>query len=94
MEVGLGIHGEPGSKKVAPVPVKQLVQDMLKDMLKRGEEKSGTSVFRNPSHGFGLLINNLGAVPAIEMQVIANEAVQFLQGGMTTGGVPASLRGK
>ncbi|MDM9623888.1 dihydroxyacetone kinase subunit DhaK [Rhizobium sp. S96] len=61
-ELGLGIHGEPGVERIALQPVADIVATMttrLSAKLRDGGK-------------YALLINNLGAVPPLEMAVIAN----------------------
>ncbi|MDI7861750.1 dihydroxyacetone kinase subunit DhaK [Rhizobiaceae bacterium n13] len=61
-ELGLGIHGEPGVEKIALQQAASIVATM-------SERLSATL----PAGGdFALLINNLGAVPPLEMALIAN----------------------
>jgi dihydroxyacetone kinase len=65
-ELGLGIHGEPGVEKIALQSVRSLVALMTTRLL--------AALPRERAHGrFALLINDLGAVPPIEMSVIAHE---------------------
>ncbi|CAN7711168.1 dihydroxyacetone kinase subunit DhaK [Rhizobium sp. LjRoot258] len=61
-ELGLGIHGEPGVERIALQPVADLVATMTNRLAAKIEEAGD----------YGLLINNLGAVPPLEMGVIAN----------------------
>lgn len=61
-ELGLGIHGEPGVERIALQPVADIVATMTA-RLAAAQRKSGPHA---------LLINNLGAVPPLEMSVIAN----------------------
>jgi len=63
-ELGLGIHGEPGAAVIEPESVKDIVDVMV-------ERLSATI----SAGGLGLLINNLGSVPPMEMGVIANEVL-------------------
>ncbi|PRP98268.1 Dihydroxyacetone kinase [Enhygromyxa salina] len=66
-ELGLGIHGEPGVEKIALQSVRSIVTLMvsrLEAALPAGERR------------YAALINNLGAVPAIEMSVIAHEVLR------------------
>lgn len=61
-ELGLGIHGEPGVERIALQPVTDIVATMIRRLqaaLRDGGDHA-------------LLINNLGAVPPLEMAVIAN----------------------
>jgi len=61
-ELGLGIHGEPGVERIALQPVVDLVATMTERLAAR----------LDGAHDHALLINNLGAVPPLEMGVIAN----------------------
>ncbi|MBB3394962.1 MULTISPECIES: dihydroxyacetone kinase subunit DhaK [unclassified Rhizobium] len=61
-ELGLGIHGEPGVERISLQPVADLVLTMT--------ERLAGKVGDTGDHA--LLINNLGAVPPLEMGVIAN----------------------
>lgn len=61
-ELGLGIHGEPGVERIALQPVADIVATMTA-RLAAAQREAGPHA---------LLINNLGAVPPLEMSVIAN----------------------
>lgn len=66
-ELGLGIHGEPGAASIEPTSVKEIV-DLLVERLEAALPAS--------SAGLGLLLNNLGSVPPIEMSVVVNEVMR------------------
>lgn len=61
-ELGLGIHGEPGVERIAIEAAGTLVATMA-DRLAAHLAADGS---------YALLINNLGAVPPLEMGVVAN----------------------
>ncbi|WP_028748071.1 dihydroxyacetone kinase subunit DhaK [Rhizobium mesoamericanum] len=61
-ELGLGIHGEPGVERIALQPVADLVATIAERLAAKIDE----------AEDYCLLINNLGAVPPLEMGVIAN----------------------
>jgi dihydroxyacetone kinase len=63
-ELGLGIHGEPGVEKVALQPVRSIVGLMVDRLL---------AALPEGPHQYAAIINNLGAVPPLEMAVIADE---------------------
>jgi phosphoenolpyruvate---glycerone phosphotransferase subunit DhaK len=72
MEIGVGIHGEPGRRRVkfsnADAIAAELTGAVLKDLsLKRGQE-----VF--------LLVNGFGGTPLMELYVMVNAANQVLAG--------------
>ncbi|NYJ08997.1 dihydroxyacetone kinase [Rhizobium leguminosarum] len=61
-ELGLGIHGEPGVERIALQPVADIVAIM----------SARLSATPGNTGDHALLINNLGAVPPLEMAVVAN----------------------
>ena len=61
-ELGLGIHGEPGVERIGLQSATELVATMAARLAP--ELKAGAR--------YALLINNLGAVPPLEMTLIAN----------------------
>ncbi len=61
-ELGLGIHGEPGVEKITVQQADSLVSIMTERL----------SAAMKPVGKHALLINNLGAVPPVEMSLIAN----------------------
>jgi dihydroxyacetone kinase len=73
-ELGLGIHGEPGAKKLKWEKATKVLERMLEMLLAgleaRGINKSGSN--------FNLLVNNLGAVPPMEMTFLAQVALTML----------------
>ena len=81
-ELGLGIHGEPGAKKIRHQKAAAAVQVVLSNLEKKMEPKAK----------YSLLLNNLGGCTPLEMTILAREitkskissSVQYLYG-------PASL---
>jgi len=70
-ELGMGIHGEPGAAVIEAGTAHEIVGLMV-DRLCRDER---------PAHcNYGMLVNNLGAVPPIEMGVIVNEVLGSVLG--------------
>jgi len=72
MEVGVGIHGEPGRRRVkmasADEIASELVQSVLKDLsLKRGQEVI-------------LFVNGFGGTPLLELYVMVHAAHKILDG--------------
>ncbi|MFX9877873.1 dihydroxyacetone kinase subunit DhaK, partial [Acinetobacter baumannii] len=66
VELGLGIHGEPGASLLPFAPVDALVRTMV-DAL--GARASGR---------IALLVNDLGGVPPIELGVVTNATLDAL----------------
>jgi len=70
MELGLGIHGEPGVIRTKLQPADQLTETLLTRILKDrnfGAQKR-----------IAVLINNLGATTEMELAIVARHATQFL----------------
>ena len=70
MELGLGIHGEPGVIRTKLQPADQLTETLLTRILKDrnfGAQKR-----------IGVLINNLGATTEMELAIVARHATLFL----------------
>ncbi|MGC2398485.1 MAG: dihydroxyacetone kinase family protein [Acidobacteriaceae bacterium] len=70
MELGLGIHGEPGVKRMPLQPADQLTETLLSEILGHARSHSQRRV--------ALLINNLGATTGMELAVVARHAMTFL----------------
>jgi len=71
IELGLGIHGEPGVRRARIEPADQLVEillDRISDQLPLG---AGDHV--------ALLINNLGGTPTMELMIVARQALALLE---------------
>ncbi len=71
VEVGLGIHGEPGVRRETLKPVKEHVEDMLSMLLKNSEIQSHDEV--------AVLINGLGSTPLMEQYLVAHDVIQGLK---------------
>ena len=70
MELGLGIHGEPGVTRTKLQPADQLTETLLTRILKDrnfGAQKR-----------IAVLINNLGATTEMELAIVARHATLFL----------------
>ena len=69
MELGLGIHGEPGVIRTKLQPADKLTETLLTHILK--SRNFGTEVV--------VLINNLGATTEMELAIVARHAADFLR---------------
>jgi len=70
IEVGLGIHGEPGVRRMGMRPVDELVTLVL-------DTFHADRPFRNGER-VGVLVNGLGATPPMELSIIAHAALAQL----------------
>uniref|UniRef100_A0A8B9LJ87 Triokinase/FMN cyclase n=1 Tax=Astyanax mexicanus TaxID=7994 RepID=A0A8B9LJ87_ASTMX len=77
MELGLGIHGEPGIKRSKMASADEVVKTMIDHMTDPSSQshlplKSGDTVI--------LCVNNLGALSSLEMAVVSRAAINCLSG--------------
>ncbi|XP_020582856.1 putative 3,4-dihydroxy-2-butanone kinase [Phalaenopsis equestris] len=75
MELGLGIHGEPGAAVADLQPADIVVSHMLKQIL--STETKYVPITRG--NRVVLMINGLGATPVMELMIAAGKAVPQLQ---------------
>jgi triose/dihydroxyacetone kinase / FAD-AMP lyase (cyclizing) len=71
MELGLGIHGEPGVTRARIQTADQLSETLLQPILKHGNFRPGTQV--------AVMINNLGATTEMELAIVARHVLSFLE---------------
>lgn len=71
IELGLGIHGEPGVERTQLAPARTLVEQMLSVLLEDQAIAPGERV--------ALLVNNLGGTPSMELGIVTQAALQFLE---------------
>jgi len=78
MEVGLGIHGEPGAI-VSPLQPVDAVVDTLLGYITSQEAGRGYLSLK-PTEPVALLVNNLGASTAMELAIATRRALASLEG--------------
>jgi phosphoenolpyruvate---glycerone phosphotransferase subunit DhaK len=71
MEMGVGIHGEPGRRRVKLVDADAIADEMVGAIVKDLEPKAGTKVL--------LLVNGFGGTPAMELYLMVNSARRALR---------------
>ncbi len=71
MELGLGIHGEPGVRRTRLQPADELCETLLAEILKYGSF--------GDERRLAVMINNLGATTEMELAVLARHVVPFLE---------------
>ena len=72
MEIGVGIHGEPGRRRAAFQPATAIVQELMSAILKDLAPKKGQEVL--------LHVNGLGGTPLIELYLLYQLASEHLRG--------------
>ncbi|MCA1864340.1 dihydroxyacetone kinase subunit DhaK [Agrobacterium genomosp. 3] len=71
IEVGLGIHGEQGVRRMPIASAGELTALVLETIEADGKIKSGDRV--------ALLVNGLGSTPPMELSIVAGAAVELLE---------------
>jgi len=72
MEMGVGIHGEPGRRRVKLARADEIAAEMTGAILKDLSLKRGQEVI--------LLINGFGGTPALELYLMVNSTLKVLHG--------------
>jgi dihydroxyacetone kinase-like protein len=72
MEIGIGIHGEPGRERMKMKPVAEIVEMMATAVVDDLPYASGDKVLA--------FVNGMGGTPLIELYVVFNELNKFLKG--------------
>ncbi|CAK7235877.1 Dihydroxyacetone kinase 2 [Sporothrix curviconia] len=77
LEYGMGIHNEPGTQRAKVVFLDKTVEHLLAMIFRQPTE---TSNWRPaPGHTVGVIINNLGGLSVLELNVVADEILQQLK---------------
>ena len=71
MEIGIGIHGEPGRTRMKVRPADEIVEMLMEPILKDVPYKSGDPVL--------LFVNGMGGTPLIELYIVYRKAVQIAE---------------
>ena len=77
MEIGMGIHGEPGMRRETLRPADAIVDEIMDAILAEMDAAPGDRV--------AVLVNGLGATPLMELYILNRRVAQRLaQAGLTT----------
>jgi dihydroxyacetone kinase-like protein len=71
MEIGMGIHGEPGIRRGKLRPAEEVADEMMKALLEDLPFRAGEEV--------AVLLNGLGATPKEELYVVHGRVDQILK---------------
>ncbi|SDR56293.1 dihydroxyacetone kinase DhaK subunit [Rhizobiales bacterium GAS191] len=71
MEMGVGIHGEPGRRRVKLASARAIVEEMTKAILSDLAPKRGSRPI--------LFVNGFGGTPSIELYLVYHEAARILE---------------
>lgn len=70
IEIGIGIHGEPGRSRIKLAGAAEIAQLLLQPILEDGPIQSGDTVLA--------FVNGMGGTPLIELYVMYNEVARLL----------------
>ncbi|NXY53001.1 TKFC cyclase, partial [Callaeas wilsoni] len=76
MELGLGIHGEAGVRRMKVLPADKAVETMLKHMT---DPSNASHLSLTPGSSVVLMVNNLGGLSCLELGIVAGAAVRCLE---------------
>lgn len=83
IELGMGIHNEPGAQRISPQPtIEKLVSQMVKLLLNEDDPEHGFLKFHGIPHNkseLALMVNDLGGLSVLELQAIANVVLECLR---------------
>lgn len=71
MEMGVGIHGEPGRRRVKLAPADAIAQEIVSAILEDLKPQAGAQVL--------LLVNGFGGTPSMELYLMYNSARRILE---------------
>jgi dihydroxyacetone kinase-like protein len=71
MEVGIGVHGEPGRRRLPVAPAKEVAEMLVEPILKDLDFTGGDGVFA--------FVNGMGATPLIELYLMYGEVTKILE---------------
>jgi dihydroxyacetone kinase-like protein len=74
MEIGIGIHGEPGRRRVPLAPAREIAEMLLEPILSDRDFTSGSG-----SDGVIAFVNGMGASPLIELYLMYGEVAAILE---------------
>jgi dihydroxyacetone kinase-like protein len=71
MEIGIGIHGEPGRTRMKIKPADEVTEMLLNPIVEDLPFESGDEVL--------LFVNSMGGTPLIELYIVYRKAVEMLE---------------
>jgi dihydroxyacetone kinase-like protein len=72
IEIGIGIHGEPGRRRIKWAPASEVAQMLTNPIVSDLDLKQGESVIA--------MVNGMGGTPLIELYIVYNELANILDG--------------
>ncbi len=78
MEIGIGIHGEPGRHREKVAPAAEIAERLVSPLLAELPDAAG------PDEGVIAMVNGMGATPLLELYLMYGEIARLLQGSGIT----------
>ncbi|KAI0084466.1 Dak1 domain-containing protein [Irpex rosettiformis] len=79
IEIGLGIHNEPGARRISPVPpLCELIPMLVTNLISTTDPDRSFVPFKGKGDRVVLLVNNLGGTSELELGAIVREAEKVL----------------
>ncbi|MBA2272699.1 MAG: dihydroxyacetone kinase subunit DhaK [Actinobacteria bacterium] len=72
MEIGIGIHGEPGRERISLAPAREVVERLAGPIVEDLSLQQGDNVLA--------FVNSMGGTPLIELYIVFNELKKLLSG--------------
>lgn len=72
MEIGIGIHGEPGRQRRAAATSAEVVEALTEPIVSDGPFSSGDQVLA--------FVNSMGGTPLIELYIVYRDLIRYLEG--------------
>uniref|UniRef100_A0A2C9M2E0 Triokinase/FMN cyclase n=1 Tax=Biomphalaria glabrata TaxID=6526 RepID=A0A2C9M2E0_BIOGL len=76
MELGLGVHGEAGVRRMKIQTAREAVKTMMNHMR---NPNTSTHIDVKQGDRVALMVNNLGGTSVLEMNIVAKEAISYLE---------------
>ncbi|KAK0040544.1 bifunctional ATP-dependent dihydroxyacetone kinase/FAD-AMP lyase (cyclizing) [Biomphalaria pfeifferi] len=76
MELGLGVHGEAGVRRMKIQTAREAVKTMMDHMR---NPNTSTHIDVKQGDRVALMVNNLGGTSVLEMNIVAKEAISYLE---------------
>ncbi|MFK4997118.1 dihydroxyacetone kinase subunit DhaK [Bacillus sp. N9] len=71
IELGMGLHGEPGIKRTKLMPADQLTEELLESLLEESKIQAGDEV--------AVYVNGLGSTTLLELLIVNRRVAQILE---------------
>ena len=79
IEIGMGIHNEPGNRRVSPVPpLNELIPQLVENLISTSDPDRSFVPFKGKGDKVVAMVNNLGGTSELELGAISGEVKKTL----------------